>query len=204
MENKVIKIIGIIIIGLTLINIVMMNSNTCMAISDVTQNPGGWEPTVGDDRGEDKLNQKMKPVLNIIRNVGVIISVLTLSVIALKIMFSSVEGKAEYKQKLLPWAVGAFMVFSMTTIPSLVYDLTYSGPVQAETSQKEQRVSTEKCKYGNDLIKMPPPFSGYICSVEGCGCGGEQKVYYTCIYHDYELKLRNGRWHCDKCGRVYI
>lgn len=122
MKNKVIKIIGTIIICITLINIVMMDNNTCMAISDVTQNPGGWKPT-DDDEGGDILNQKMGPILNIIRNAGVIISVLTLSVIALKIMFSSVEGKAEYKQKLLPWAIGAFLVFSMTTIPSLIYDL---------------------------------------------------------------------------------
>lgn len=126
MKNKVIKIIGIILICIALINIVMINSNTCMAIKDVTEDPDFWKPT-GDDRGEDMLNKKMGPILNIIRNAGVIISVLTLSVIALKIMFSSVEGKAEYKQKLLPWAVGAFMVFSMTTIPSLIYDIINNG-----------------------------------------------------------------------------
>lgn len=202
MENKIIKIIGIILICIALINIVIMNNNTCMAISDVTQNPGGWEPTVGDDRGEDKLNQKMKPVLNTIRNVGVIISVLTLSVIALKIMFSSVEGKAEYKQKLLPWAVGAFMVFSMTTIPSLVYDLTYSAPGQVETASKRHIVSDTECINGNRL-RYEPSSSGYICTVSGCGCNNQGREYYGCIYDWSELKLRNGRWHCDQCGRIY-
>ena len=137
MKNKVIKIIGIILICIALINIVMINSNTCMAISDVTQNPGGWMPT-DDDEGGDILNQKMRPILNIIRNAGVIISVLTLSVIALKIMFSSVEGKAEYKQKLLPWVIGAFMVFSMTTIPSLIYELIYSGGDATQTQNPSE------------------------------------------------------------------
>lgn len=142
MENKVIKIIGIIIICIVLINIVMINSNTCMAISDVTENPGAWLPTE-DDQGGEILNQKMGPVLKIIRNAGVIISVLTLSVIALKIMFSSVEGKAEYKQRLLPWVIGAFMVFSMTTIPSLIYELTYT---EGNTEQTTETPSEEEEK----------------------------------------------------------
>ena len=137
MKNKVIKIIGIIIICITLINIVTMNSNTCMAIKDVTIDPDYWQPT-GDAEDETKLNEKMGPILSIIRNAGVIISVLTLSVIALKIMFSSVEGKAEYKQKLLPWVIGAFMVFSMTTIPSLIYELTYSGGDTTQTQNPSE------------------------------------------------------------------
>lgn len=199
MENKVIKIIGIVFICIVLISIFSIN-NKCMAISDVTQNPGGWIPT-DDDEGGDILNQKMGPVLKIIRNAGVIISVLTLSVIALKIMFSSVEGKADYKQKLLPWVVGAFMVFSMTTIPSLVYDLTYSGggTVQVETSEKKKMIV---CINGNPVTYVPSS-NGYACTEQNCGCEGRTREIWVCIDHDYELKLRNGKWHCDQCGKVY-
>ena len=203
MRGKLIKIIGVVFISIVLISIFSINNNKCMAISDVTTNPGGWMPT-GDDEGGDILNEKMGPVLKIIRNIGIIISVLTLSVIGLKIMFSSVEGKAEYKQKLLPWAIGAFMVFSMTTIPSLIYDLTYSGggTVQVETAQKRLHKSTTECINGNKLEYVSSS-GGYACSKSGCGCNGQGREYYTCANHDYELKLRNGKWHCDQCGKVY-
>lgn len=133
MGKKVIKIIGIILICITIMNVAMLGTNKSLALTDVTENPGSWQPSE-DSQDEDIINEKLGPVLKIIRNIGIISSVITLSIIGLKIMFSSAEGKAAYKQTLLPWVIGAFMVFSMTTIPSLIYDLTYTGRTSGTNS----------------------------------------------------------------------
>ena len=41
-------------------------------------------------------------------------------------MCGSVEEKSKYKEQLVPWIIGATMVFAITTIPSIIYDLTSS------------------------------------------------------------------------------
>ena len=113
------------LISIMLITLISTNNNISMAIGDVTENPDFWKPTENGEYYGDisALKGKAAPILAVIRNAGVIISVLTLAIIGLKSMFSSVEGKAEYKQKLLPWLIGAFMVFAMTTIPSIIFKL---------------------------------------------------------------------------------
>ena len=88
----------------------------------------------------DKLKDKVGIILSIIRTLGIIISVVTLAAIALKIMFGSIEEKAKYKETLVPWIVGAFMVFSMTTIPDMIYDITSDSTRSSRTYPGRNRI----------------------------------------------------------------
>ena len=42
---------------------------------------------------------------------------------AIQYMFGSVEEKADYKQSLIPYLIGAVLLFAGTLIPELIYEL---------------------------------------------------------------------------------
>lgn len=62
-------------------------------------------------------------VVGIIRGVGIIASVATLIVLGIKYMTGSVEEKAQYKKTMMPYLIGAFMVFSITFFLSIVIEI---------------------------------------------------------------------------------
>ena len=62
-------------------------------------------------------------VLGYIRNIAAILSVILIGYFGLKIMFGSVDQKAEYKKYFLPLIVGIVVVLSATAITSAVWKL---------------------------------------------------------------------------------
>lgn len=58
-------------------------------------------------------------VLGTLMNIATIVSILTIAIIGVKYMYGSLEQKAEYKASLLPWLIGAIIVFSITRIIEL-------------------------------------------------------------------------------------
>ena len=117
---------GKVLIIIVVVLIIMSCTNSCFAISDVTSEGiwSTWEPAVQDS---SPLSNKVGNILGIITVIGTIVSVGSLAVIGIKIMLGSVEEKASYKQKMIPWITGAIMVFSVTTIPSIIYNFTRMG-----------------------------------------------------------------------------
>ena len=59
-----------------------------------------------------------------INSIGIVVSVITLVVAGIKYMIASVEEKAEYKKTMIYYVVGALLLFSATTIPNILYNLT--------------------------------------------------------------------------------
>ena len=62
-------------------------------------------------------------VITVVRTVGSIASVVCLIVIGIKYMTGSVEEKAEYKKTLVPYVIGAALVFTITNLLSIVYHI---------------------------------------------------------------------------------
>ena len=75
----------------------------------------------GNAGSSEKLKVKAEKVLGIIQTVGIVISVIMLMVIGIKYILSSVEERADYKQTLMPYLIGAVLVFAGTTIPQIIY-----------------------------------------------------------------------------------
>lgn len=75
----------------------------------------------GNAGSSEKLKAKAEKVLGIIQTVGIVISVIMLMVIGMKYILSSVEERADYKQTLMPYLIGAVLVFAGTTIPQIIY-----------------------------------------------------------------------------------
>ena len=119
------KILTITLLTILFFSIICAN-NFSYALSDVTNSTiwNTWQPTIQDSTS---LTNKVEPILGVIRVLGVVISVGTLAFIGIRFMYGSLEEKAKYKEQLIPWIIGATMIFAITTIPSIIYDLTSSA-----------------------------------------------------------------------------
>lgn len=76
----------------------------------------------GTNPGSTKLVKKANSIFSYIRIIGIILSVVMLVVIGIKYMLGSTEEKAKYKETLLPYIIGAFLLFTGSLIPQLIYD----------------------------------------------------------------------------------
>lgn len=65
-------------------------------------------------------------IVTIMQTVGIVVAVVVLLVIGIKYMIGSAEEKAEYKKTMIPYIVGAILLFAATTIVNVVYNLANS------------------------------------------------------------------------------
>ncbi|MBQ2917506.1 MAG: TrbC/VirB2 family protein [Clostridia bacterium] len=121
MISKAIKII--LILGIIL---AIFNNYNVQAITDPITNPDYYNPTDSVTQ-ETELMKMGGEILGIINTIGVVLSVIILMIIGIKYMLGSVEEKAEYKKSMMAYIIGALLLFSATTIPNIIYILTYNN-----------------------------------------------------------------------------
>lgn len=71
----------------------------------------------------DVFRSKVDIFIGFFQMLGSVISVICLTVMGIKYMMGSVEEKAEYKKTLLPYMIGAFMVFATVNLLQVVYKI---------------------------------------------------------------------------------
>ena len=62
-------------------------------------------------------------IVTIIQVVGIVIAVIVLLVIGIKYMMGSASEKAEYKKTMIPYIVGAVLIFAGTSLVRVIYSL---------------------------------------------------------------------------------
>lgn len=70
-----------------------------------------------------KLRDFGNTLIGILRGVGTIIAVVVLVIMGIKYLMASVEEKADFKKAMIPYVVGALLVFASTWIASFVIQL---------------------------------------------------------------------------------
>ena len=65
-------------------------------------------------------------IVTIIQVVGIVIAVIVLLVIGIKYMMGSASEKAEYKKTMIPYIVGAVLIFAGTSLVRVIYSLSSS------------------------------------------------------------------------------
>lgn len=65
-------------------------------------------------------------IVTIIQVVGIVIAVIVLLVIGIKYMIGSASEKAEYKKTMIPYIVGAVLIFAGTSLVRVIYSLSTS------------------------------------------------------------------------------
>ena len=61
-------------------------------------------------------------IVRVITTIGVVVSIIVLIVLGIKYMMGSAEEKAEYKKTLMPYIIGAGLVFAASGIATVVYN----------------------------------------------------------------------------------
>ena len=65
-------------------------------------------------------------IVTMIQVVGIVIAVIVLLVIGIKYMMGSASEKAEYKKTMIPYIVGAVLIFAGTSLVRVIYSLSTS------------------------------------------------------------------------------
>lgn len=96
----------------------------CTTISIAGNNTSGVSPNGYKGQNVDgisDINKVGNQIIRIVSTIGSIASVIVLVILGLKYMMGSAEEKAEYKKTLIPYLVGAVLIFAAANIASMVY-----------------------------------------------------------------------------------
>ena len=111
MNKKTIKIITVLsIIALMLIASTPVFADAGFAPDQLT----GTAPTGTD------IQDMGNKIVGILQAVGTVIAVVILIVIGIKYIMGSAEEKAEYKKTLMPYVIGAILIFGAAQIAGLI------------------------------------------------------------------------------------
>ena len=69
------------------------------------------------------LCDKGANILNLLRNIAAIVSVVVISIIGLRYMVGSVEQRAEYKQTMMPVIIGCMLVGGLAGILTIIQSI---------------------------------------------------------------------------------
>ena len=94
-----------------------------LTISSFAWSISSFDPSGTSVTGTEKVADFGRDILGVITVIGIIASVAILIIIGIKYMLGSVEEKATYKKSLLPYVIGAGLVFSASTIANIIYNL---------------------------------------------------------------------------------
>lgn len=114
MSKRSIKIISTII---TIVLVVMLATSSVFA----EYTPGSVN-TSKTMNGLNKVTDAGEGIIGAIRTVGILISVGVLMVLGIKYMMGSAEEKASYKKTMMPYLVGAVLIFAASSLAQAVFD----------------------------------------------------------------------------------
>jgi len=76
-----------------------------------------------DTTGAEKVTSIGGKIIGIIQVGGSVLAVAVLVVLGIKYMMGSTEEKAEYKKTLIPYLVGAILIFAASQVSGIVYNI---------------------------------------------------------------------------------
>lgn len=83
----------------------------------------GIDDLTGDQTGMKNLKSTGNSIVRVALSVGSVVSVVMLIILGIKYMIGSTEEKAEYKKTLMPYLIGAGLVFAASSIAQMIYEM---------------------------------------------------------------------------------
>lgn len=111
MERKLVKILSIILMVVMIASISL--NVLALTPGDIT---GSTEVT-----GSQEITGVGKSVVGILQTVGIILSVIILIILGIKYMMGSAEEKADYKKSMMPYIIGAALIFAASALAQVIY-----------------------------------------------------------------------------------
>ena len=118
MSKKTMKILTTIATILLIVSIgtsiVYGATGTVPSPKEITADPGA--------AGVSSVKSFGGKLMGVLQTAAVVVSVIILIVLGIKYMVGSAEEKAEYKKTMIPYLVGAILIFAAGTIANIVYE----------------------------------------------------------------------------------
>ena len=111
MSKKTIRVITILV---TILAVVMVGATSFAAEISINTIDGKGNVDV------TQIGTVGNKIATILRAIGTVLLVVVLMVLGIKYMMGSAEEKAEYKKTMIPYLVGAILVFGATQIAGAV------------------------------------------------------------------------------------
>ena len=112
MKKVAVKMIRIIFIAIAIVSI----SLSCFALTPSEIKA----PTTGVS-GTTEIQNLGNSLVGILQVVGIVLSVVVIIVLGIKYMLGSAEEKSEYKKSMLPYIVGAALIFAGSIFANVIY-----------------------------------------------------------------------------------
>lgn len=113
-SNKFLKITFIIIQVICLI----------LTVTNITY--AGVEE-IYDPVDDNPFNDSFSTILGILQAVGMSIAVIMLTIIGIKYIMASPEGKADLKQQLFPYLIGCVLLFAGSWLIGIIADFAHNN-----------------------------------------------------------------------------
>ena len=114
------------IIIILVITTIMINS--CLSYAGtIKEDLGDLSSYEGTVENSERFLAKVGIVLGIIQAVGMIVAVAIVGIVGIKYMIGSIDEKAEYKKTAIAYVIGAIFVFSITTVPEIIYRFVHGN-----------------------------------------------------------------------------
>lgn len=97
-------------------NISRQDAMEHVTFNDVIKDVNVYKPENMSTKDEQKAVEKISTILSVITSIGMIVAVLMSGILGLKYMLGSVEEKADYKKDMIPYLVGAILLFGICTV----------------------------------------------------------------------------------------
>lgn len=123
--NKIVKKVSIINIILLIITLLCTITNTLVYAQPTVPDVGTYEPQ--PEAIPEKATTLIGTIANVIQVIGIVFTVAVVIMIGIKYMTGSPEAKAEYKKVMIPYLVGAALIFGVGTILKVIDQLTSSA-----------------------------------------------------------------------------
>ncbi len=122
--KKMGKIIAVILIAMMLISVI----GTPVQAGTQKQQSSSFTPSqiTGTAKDTTAIQQAGKNIVGVLQAVGIVLAVVMLSVIGIKYLMGSAEEKADYKKSLMPYVVGAALIFTASIFAQAIYEF-FSG-----------------------------------------------------------------------------
>ena len=92
-------------------------------LSDMTQDQALDKYKSNGVTGSDELSRRSNMLVTALQAIGTVVAVIMLSIIAIKYMISSVEERADYKQTMIPYVIGAGTLLIVSNLLGLIYSI---------------------------------------------------------------------------------
>lgn len=114
--KKLTKVLSIVMLA-----IMMVSCFSTVFAAGTATDPIKWSNSQGNKIKTTEIENFSASIINVVSIVGSAAAIITLIILGIKYMMGSAEEKAEYKKTLLPYIIGAAMVFGASVLVGVIY-----------------------------------------------------------------------------------